>query len=152
MLSKWTISFICIFRPSPPWGSLSLVGWTRAHRAAEVKEAALRQKWCKAAMASWFPYLEVSIPVNDEPFEIPMWNNWIWCKGKKEPTTVLIQCQFYDWPIPEGMMPEIMIKSTMPYWQERKANLPVTLKLVSLGIKLREIDLDLTDIHMHLHV
>merc|ERR1712113_1241865 len=27
-------------------------GWTRAHRAAEVKEAALRQKWCKAAMAS----------------------------------------------------------------------------------------------------
>ena len=56
------------------------------------------------------------------------------------------------WTLSEGVMPEIMIKSTMPYWQERKANLPVTLKLVSLGIKLREIDLDSTDIHMHLHV
>ena len=98
MFSNWIISYICIFRPSPRWGSLSLVGWTRVHRAAEVKEAALRQKWCKAAMASWFPYLEVLIPVNDEPLEIPMRNNWIWCKGKKEPTIVLIQCQFYDWP------------------------------------------------------
>ena len=149
MFSKWTISYICIFRPSPPWGSPSLVGWTRAHRAAEVKEAALRQKWCKAAMASWLPYLEVLIPVNDEPLEIPMWNNWIWCKGKKEPPIVSFMIDQHLWTLSEGVMPEIMIKSTMPYWLERKNNLPVTLKFASLVINFRELDLVSTDIHTH---
>ena len=39
------------FRLSQRWGSRRLAGRTLAHLAAEVKEAALRQKWRKAAPA-----------------------------------------------------------------------------------------------------
>ena len=39
------------FRLSPRWGSLSVAGRTLALLAAEVKVAALRLKWRKAALA-----------------------------------------------------------------------------------------------------
>ena len=71
------------FRLSPQWGSPRLAGRTLVHRAAEVKVAALCQKWRKAALAPWNPYLELLAPTHEESFDIPSWNGWIWCKGRK---------------------------------------------------------------------